>query len=508
MTNSFNAGDDITLWSATDLAAAVREKRLGCRELLEACLARVERLNPVLNAVVVLDIEQARARAEEADAAIARGNVWGPLHGLPMTVKESFDVEGMPTTWGQPALRDNCPRRSAVAVKRLQKAGAILYGKTNVPLLLSDWQSYNAVYGTTNNPWMLGRTPGGSSGGSAVAVATGMSAVEIGTDIGASIRNPAHYCGVYGHKPSYRIVPLQGHALPGAKGEPDLSVAGPLARSAADLDLFLSIIVGPAGEEAQAWRLELPATDKTRLADFKVGLIYESTVSEIDKSYRRQLEDLAKRLRACGATVVEGARPEFDDLEHHETYIRMLRAVTTAREPETTFERSLVAAGALAADDKTYVAQQVRAAAMHHREWLQWNARRHALREKWSAWFDQFDLLLCPCAASTAFPQDEGRPREERRIPLDNGDADYNDQLFWAGIATLTYLPATVAPIGIDQSGLPAGVQIIGPYVADRLPIAFARALEREVGGYTPPPIVTEPMAEASAHSGGLSPRP
>lgn len=488
MTELPTAGDDPTLWSAVRLSEALRERRLGCRELLEACLARFELRNPALNAVVVTDLDRARRRADEADAALTRGEAWGPLHGLPMTVKESFDVEGMVTTWGQPALRDNVAKCTAVAVQRLQDAGAILYGKTNVPLMLADWQSYNAVYGTTDNPWKGGHTPGGSSGGAAVAIATGMSAVEIGSDIGASIRNPAHYCGVFGHKPSYGIVPIRGHALPGAKGEPDLSVAGPLARSAEDLDLFLSLIAGPAGEQARAWRLELPAPRKTRLAEFRVGLIYDSPASAVDRSYRRMLEQLAERLRATGATVVEGARPQFDDLEHHAIYIRLLRAVTTSRHPQSVFDEAQAAAAGLAPDDQSYVAQQLRATVQFHREWMQANTRRHGLREIWANWFEDFDLLLCPCTASTAFPQDEARPREERRIPLDDGDVDYNDQMFWAGLATLSYLPATVAPIGVDAKGLPAGVQIIGPYLDDRHPIAFARALEREIGGFTPPP--------------------
>lgn len=484
-------GDDPTLWPAMLQAKALRERRLGCRELLESCLARLEQLNPTLNAVVVLDLDRARVRADAADAALAKGESWGPLHGLPMTVKEAFDVAGLPTTWGQPALRENRPEHTAVAVRRLQDAGAILYGKTNVPLMLADWQTYNDVYGTTHNPWQRGRTPGGSSGGSAVALATGMSSVEVGSDIGASIRNPAHYCGVFGHKPSFRIVPIRGHALPGAKGEPDLSVAGPMARSAEDLALLLSLMAGPADEELRAWRLELPQPRKTRLSEFRVGIIYDSPASAVDREYRRLLEELADRLRATGVRVEEGARPVFDDTEHYEIYIQLLRAVTTARQPQSHFEDALNATAELAPGDRSYVAQQLRATVQYHRDWLAQNTRRHAIRELWSAWFEQFDLLLCPCAAGTAFPQDEARPRELRSIPLNGGEVGYNDQLFWASLATLSYLPATVAPIGRDREGLPAGVQIIGPYLDDLTPIAFAQALEREFGGFTPPPAVS-----------------
>ncbi|HKU98459.1 MAG TPA: amidase family protein, partial [Vineibacter sp.] len=192
--------------TAQQLAAAVRSKKIGCLELLDLYLKRIERHNPRLNAVIALDVAGARKRAKEADKALAKGDVWGPLHGVPMTIKESYDVAGMPTTWGDPALRANIATRDALSVTRLKAAGVTLFGKTNVPLMLADWQSYNAVYGTTNNPWDITRSPGGSSGGSAVALAAGLTGIEAGSDIGASIRNPAHYCGVYGHKPTWGIV--------------------------------------------------------------------------------------------------------------------------------------------------------------------------------------------------------------------------------------------------------------------------------------------------------------
>ena len=184
---------EIALRTASALAVDIRERRIGCLELLDHYLARVERINPALNAIVVMDVDGARARAAAADAALAKGEVWGPLHGIPMTIKESYDVIGMPTTWGVPALKDNVPSTNAAAVDRLLDAGVVLFGKTNVPLLLADWQTFNEIYGTTNNPWDVSRAPGGSSGGSAAVLATGMAALEAGSDIGASIRNPAHY---------------------------------------------------------------------------------------------------------------------------------------------------------------------------------------------------------------------------------------------------------------------------------------------------------------------------
>src|SRR5512136_938222 len=217
--------------SAKALAARIRRGKLGSRELLDLFLARIEKYNPKLNAVIATDLKAARTRARAADEALAKGEMWGPLHGVPMTIKESFDAVRMPTTWGLPELKDNYPKRDALAVERFRNAGAVLFGKTNVPTMLADWQTFNAIYGTTNNPWDVSRVPGGSSGGSAAALAAGLTGLEAGSDIGASIRNPAHYCGVFGHKPSYRIVSPQGQAFPAIVSESDISVVGPLERS-------------------------------------------------------------------------------------------------------------------------------------------------------------------------------------------------------------------------------------------------------------------------------------
>lgn len=477
--------------TASDLAAMLREGKISSRELLEETFRQVDRLNPHLNAIIIQDRDAALAQADRADAAIARKETTGPLHGLPMTVKESFSVKGMVSTWGMPQLRDNVASETAVVIRRLQSAGAVLYGKTNVPLLLSDWQTFNEIYGTTLNPWNEGVTPGGSSGGSAVALATGMSAVEIGSDIGASVRNPAHYCGIFGHKPSYGIVPLEGHLLPGVNIMPDISVAGPLARSASDLDLFLSVMAGPAGESARGWRLDLPAPAKTRLSEFRVGVIWNSMVSDVDSPYQELIQEFAQSLRRAGATVVDGAQPPLNEYDHYEVYIRLLRAVTTARQSPEVFSEALKIVPGLAAEDRSYPSLIKKAAVMHHREWLAWHSKRETIRAAWASWFEEYDLLLCPCAASTAFPLDEEGTRDTRTIPVNGQRVSYNDQLYWAGLASLSYLPATVAPIGRDSRGLPGGIQIIGRYLDDRTPIAFARAIEEEIGGYVPPPMAT-----------------
>src|SRR6476659_3676056 len=268
--------------SAKNLASALRRGKISSRELLDLYLARIERYNPKLNAIIAMDVEGARKRARQADAALKKGTVWGPLHGLPMTIKESFDVAGMATTWGLPELKEHRAARNALAVQRYIDAGAIVFGKTNVPTMLADWQTFNDIYGTTNNPWDVTRSPGGSSGGAAAALATGMSALEIGSDIGASIRNPAHYCGVYGHKPTYGIVPMRGHSLPGTVAAGDISVAGPLARSARDLTAMMKLLAGPDGIEAGALRLALPPARQTSLEEFRVAVMLSDPVSEVD----------------------------------------------------------------------------------------------------------------------------------------------------------------------------------------------------------------------------------
>ena len=249
---------EIPFRSAKQLASLIRRKKVGCLELLDIYLERIERHNSKINAIIFMNVDEARKRARAADRALANGNVWGPLHGVPMTIKESYDVVGMPTTWGLPHLQDNCPQRNAIAVDRFLAAGAVLFGKTNVPLYLADWQSFNKIYGTTNNPWDVTRVPGGSSGGSAAALAAGLTGLEAGSDIGASIRNPAHYCGVYGHKPTYGVVTPRGQALPGVVAVSDISAVGPMARSATDLALALDVMSGPDHIDGAGWQLCLP----------------------------------------------------------------------------------------------------------------------------------------------------------------------------------------------------------------------------------------------------------
>ena len=263
--------------------------------MLDHFWSRVERINPDLNAIVVNDVDRARLRAREADAAIARGEFWGSLHGVPITVKESFDIVGLPTTWGIPELKDNYPSANAVAVDRLLGAGAVIFGKTNVPTLLADWQTFNPIYGTTNNPWNHALSPGGSSGGSSAALAAGLTGLDAGSDIGGSIRNPGHYCGVYGHKPSYGIVPMRGQLFPGNRAPVDFFVTGPMARSAGDLAAALMIMAGPDVLDAPGWRLTLRPRRHSKLSDFRVALMLDD-------------RELAGRSRSAGPVAGAGSR--------------------------------------------------------------------------------------------------------------------------------------------------------------------------------------------------------
>ncbi|MBI2218216.1 MAG: amidase [Candidatus Rokubacteria bacterium] len=473
--------------SAKDLAAAVRRKTVGAVELLELYVARMEKYNPRLNAIVVTDLLGARARARAADRALARGQVWGPLHGVPITVKESFDVAGMPTTWGVPELKDSVATKNALLVDRLLGAGAVLFGKTNVPLYLADWQSYNAIYGTTRNPWDPERVPGGSSGGAAAALAAGLTGLEAGSDIGASIRNPAHYCGVFGHKPTWGIVSPRGQALHGNVAETDIAVVGPMARSADDLDLALRIVAGPDEVDGAGWQLRLPPPRKKTLREYRVAVVLADPNCDVDVEVQDRLQAVADFLGRKRAKVSDRGRPDVDTREAHRVYIQLLRSATCGRLTAEEFDRNRDAARRVAPDDESYYARMVRANTLYHRDWLAANETRHRMRLRWAEFFKDWDVLLCPAAASAAFPHDQEGERHERTIVVNGKRVPTTDQMFWAGYSCLVYLPATVAPCGFTPAGLPVGVQIVAPQYGDRTAIHFARLLEREFQAFVPP---------------------
>jgi len=475
--------------SATALASALRAGKVSSVELLQAYLARVDRINPALNALVVDDRKVALQRARAADRALAKGELWGPLHGLPMTVKESFDLQGQPTTWGHLPRKQHAATQDALAVTRLKAAGAVIFGKTNVPLNLADFQSYNAVYGTTNNPWDVTRGPGGSSGGSAAAVAAGLTGLEYGGDIGGSIRNPAAYCGVYGHKPTWCIVPKRGQSLadkPGA--EADLSVVGPLARSAADLALALKVTAGPDALNSRGLAYRLPAPPMS-VKGLRIAVWLDEPSAPVDDSVKARIEASARALAKAGAKVDFKARPAFDAEHAQRVYAMLLHANLAAR--RTDFATLVAARAKLSDSDLSDHAQVLRASTASYKDVFDASQQREHLRWAWHDFFGlsgHCDLLLMPATATAAFKHDHSEPMAARTMCINDVERPYFAQLFWAGLATASFLPATVAPAGLTPEGLPVGVQIVGPEFGDRSTIWLAGELAKLIGGFTPPP--------------------
>ncbi|MEP7102750.1 MAG: amidase family protein, partial [Burkholderiales bacterium] len=436
--------------AAGALANAVRTRRTSALELCDAAIARIERLDGPINAVVVRDFERAREQAAACDERVANGETEGALLGVPMTVKESYNIAGLPTTWGLPPFRDFCPAEDAVLVKRLKTAGAVILGKTNVPPALGDWQSANPIYGATVNPHDHTRTPGGSSGGGAAALATGMVPLELGSDIGGSIRVPAHFCGVFGHKPSFDLLPSRGHAPPTVDGAGiDLAVCGPMARSAADLELAMGVLAGPDGDEANGYRLALPAPRVPTIADLRVLLLDAHPNARADSPTRNALHLLAGDLVREGARIERSTALLPDLAAVHKAYVSMLMTITTYGAPGT---REVISA----------------------HEWFTLIQRRAKVRRQWRALFGEFDVVLAPVFGTAAFPLTNEADWSKRTLQIDGEPTPFGDQLAWSGMATFAGLPATSAPIAKSPEGLPIGVQIIGAFLHDRTTIALA----------------------------------
>lgn len=476
--------------SASELLRSLRAGELRSAELLEHLVDRIGRVDERVGAVVARDFERARAGARAADETLERGGAIGPLHGLPMTVKDSLETEGLTTTSGAPALAGHVPERDATAVRRLRDAGALLLGKTNVPLFAGDCQSYNAVYGTTRNPWDPERTPGGSSGGAAAALAAGLAPLELGSDIGGSIRIPAHFCGVFGHKPTWGLVPLRGHipGPPGSLAPADLAVLGPLARSAEDLALALGVVAGPETDGREGWRLELPPPRATRPAELRVAAWLDDPFSPVDAACRERLEACADALEKAGARVERRARPELDFADAYATYAGLLHAVIGAGLPARVLERLAETAAGLAEDDASQSALQARGATLSHRQWLALDEHRHRLMAAWARFFREIDVALLPVSVGTAFPHDHEPDFHRRTLRVNGAERPYLDFLHWVGLVSVGGLPATVAPVGRTSDGLPVGVQIVGARYEDRTTLEVARRIEELLGGFEPPP--------------------
>lgn len=471
--------------SAVELARAIRAREVSSLELTELYIERVEKYDSQINAVVVHDFERGREAAVAADEALARGDQVGPLHGVPMTIKEAYNVDGLPTTWGIPDFKDNIATSDADSVQRLKAAGAVFFGKTNVPLNLADFQSFNDIYGTTNNPWNLERIPGGSSGGSSAALAAGLTGLEAGSDIGGSIRNPAHFCGIYGHKPTWGVVSDEGHSLPGAYAPADIAVVGPMARSAEDLALSMDVVAGPARRDQRGWRLELPRPVKTSLADFRVAILPTHELAPVAAEVADRVQSIGDTLAKLGATVSDSALPDINLDESFQIYSSLLWGVMGQGMPEE--EKEAFRARRGAPGDGSIGADLERFAVQEHSEWLGYSNQRFRLRQQWEAFFGDWDILICPQTATDAFPHDHG-DYLGRTLRVDNEEQEYFRQLFWAGTITVANLPSTVFPTGLSRSGLPIGLQAVSAEFNDYITIDFARLMAEEIGGFQAPP--------------------
>jgi amidase len=480
--------------TAAELVAALTARKVSALELTEQAIARIEREDPDINAICVRDFDRALSAARAADEALGRGER-RPLLGVPMTIKESFNIAGLPTTWGMAAFKDFRPAQDAVAVARVKAAGAVLLGKTNVPFALADWQSYNDLYGTTRNPWDLGRTPGGSSGGSAAAVAAGFGALSLGSDIGGSLRAPAHYCGIFAHKPTFALLPSRGHtppSVPALPHERDLAVIGPMARGAGDLALLLDVLAGPDEQSlAVAYRLALPPARHQELKRFRVLVLEQHPLLPTAASVSTAIDALADRLAKAGASVARDS-PLLPDLaDSARLYMRLLFAFLAAFWPAESYARMRSEADALPPAGTSLGAERTRGAVLSHREWVLADGARARLSWQWRQLFDAFDVVVCPVMPTPAYPHDHSPDQRERHIVVDGTPYPYMDQLVWPGVATTPGLPATAVPIGVSKEGLPIGVQIVGPAFEDRTPLVFAALLERTFGGFVPPPPFT-----------------
>lgn len=481
--------------TASELVAALRARQVSALELTEQAIAGIEAEDTRLNAIPVRDFERARQAAKAADAALAKGE-GGALLGLPMTVKESFNIAGLPTTWGIPNTAKIPVTQDAVAVARLKAAGAVVLGKSNISMVLADWQASNPVYGTTNNPWDVTRTPGGSSGGAAVALAAGYVALELGSDLGGSLRIPAHFCGVYAHKPSLDLLPTRGHTPPGLPvlsvvPQHDLPVIGPMARSAADLMLALDVLAGPDEARAIAYRLELPAPRHHALKDYRVLVLDQHPLVPTDAAVREAIDTLAAKLEQAGCRVgrVSSALPDLSLITS--TYMRLVMAFMGGTMPEPDYKAAVSQAAGIPEAAADLRSLSLRSRVASHRDWMQADFVRTGLSHQWRGFFRDWDILLCPVTPTVAFPHD-ARTWEERSITVDGRPVRYGDQFIWPGIATLCGLPATAMPAGLSQDGLPVGVQAIGPFLEDRTPIHFAHLAEQAFGGFKPPPAMRQ----------------
>ena len=479
--------EDLPFSSAVDAAQAIRRGDISSLELTELMFKRIEAINPRINAVVTLMKEEALARANEADEARAKGHFFGPLHGVPITIKDAFDVKGVRTTFGNPVFKDHIATRDSAVVERLRCAGAVLLGMTNVPFMLGDYQSYNDIFGQTNNPWDLTRTPGGSTGGGAAALAAGIGYLTPGSDIGGSIRVPAHFCGVCGHKPTLNVVPTRGHMQlsPNDFDPPNyLAVAGPLARYAKDLRLALEILGGPDDDEAVAYSWKLPPPRQRHLRDYRIGYILDDKLCPLASDVRTALIEAVATLRRTGANLTEGWPTGVNPKEENRNYGFLLDSFFANDVPD---EKLAELRARAAKQDGSWEALTALAQSGPHKYFIAARERQMRARATWQDYFRTHDAFLMPTAFVPAFKHDHRASWNDRVLETPEGPRRYGDLVFWISFATHSGHPATVVPVGLTKEGLPVGIQIIGPYLEDATPIDVATKIEEILGGFRPP---------------------
>ena len=462
--------EEVAFWSTTRQVEAIRKGEISSRELLELLIARIEKINPDLNAIITLDLEGARRLADEADAKLKDGELMGPLHGIPVTIKDALETKGLRSTGGASELHNNIPSKDAAVVAAVKEAGAIVFGKTNLPRWSGAFQAFNEMIGTTVNPWDSERVPGGSSGGAAAAVAAGLSSFEIGTDIGGSIRFPASFCGVFGHKPSWGVVPSTGYLDHEAGGtiEADINVHGPIARSAGDLEMLLKVLVRKDGPLVAA--LAPPPDDVTNL---KVAAWLDDSFCPVDKEVLAVMDEAVTSLEEAGVSVDREARPDVDPEEASSLGLWLVSAaVVQSIAPETLEGLEVESASA-----KT-----------SHRDWLVRCAEREIVRDKWAEFFDSFDAVIMPISFVPPFPHNQDGDFGTRTLICNGEERPYADLLRWTILTGMAYLPATTPPIGFDDDGLPISFQVVGPYGGDYTTIRLAGYIAELRGGYQAPP--------------------
>jgi amidase len=461
--------------SLTALISALEARDVSARELVDLHLDRIDRLDGTINSVITIEPERARTEAAAIDATRATGGPVGPLAGVPITVKDAIATAGIRSTGGAVELRDHVPGTDAAVVAAVREAGAVVIGKTNVPRWSGDYQTSNDMFGTTNNPWDIERTPGGSSGGPAAAVAMGFSGFEIGTDIGGSIRVPSSFCGVYGHKPSFGIIPTFGY-LDNAtwhRNVADINVFGPIARSVDDLELLLGLMAGPNSDDSPAWRLDLPAARATVLEDFRVAAWLDDEFAPVDAAVSSVMATAITALEAAGARIDHEVRPDIDPASAAIEGSMLISSATEISDGDG--QNSAASGGGRGLD---------------HRAWDVLHRRRGEVRQRWAEFFGEVDVLLCPVTVVPPFRhvQSDAGSNWSHATLADHGDRRYSDLIGWSALIGSAYLPVTVPPIGRTDDGLPVGIQVIAPYLHDRTALAFARCMAEVLGGYEPPP--------------------